>query len=728
MALSALVGVALLSSLSPIAVSANSNISDACGTPVDAQQVDPKHINLVIDDSGSMFYDGASRQQLDRWSFAKYSLEAFAALMDPEDSLDVYLMSDFVGADGIGGPRVRLTGNQPAEARVAQIHSLELQGSGTPYASVQQAQSDIQSNPTQGKWLVILTDGEFRESRVAVPTDRVQTELIEFVKASRESGNQVDVAFMAIGDEAPELNPGPNQEIFFRKAATSSDLLNQMGSFANRIFERNVVTLSNPWVWTPDLDLEEVIIFAQGNGVTVESASYGGVIQSPDSKVDVTWTNNKNITWVNGDVIEAIPNTDLVGQIATFQNVPQGEISFDIKNASRVDLFYKPKVRFGVRLLDSDGNLVTDDKLIAGEYTVEYGFMNDACEIVSSELLGDDNYQATVIQNGEIVATDVKPGDTLAFRPGEAIFEVSATYLNGIPANDAIERRFLQPALPSEVVVDVLKFKVSQLAPDSGVQTAFPLLYRVLAEDGQWRAPTAAEWEGLSENDFEITGDANWDMQILKGDEPGELLLDIKAPDGDVYKASHGDGIVNIKSSRIFDEQFSETEVSVPYEVENDISGWDRFVNFMKTTGWKILLALLLLTLLAGYLTKKRFSKKVKAKPSITGTPKTVGVTAVEDRGKFQAGGFRKFLPFVANTATLSYVPPGTVGFRPMKLKAGPQKSMIVTNWKEIAEKENVEINGTPLNKETKRAPKLRAGSTISASTPQMTYELTPSN
>jgi len=131
--------------------------------------------------------------------------------------------------------------------------------------------------------------------------------------------------------------------------------------------------------------------------------------------------------------------------------------------------------------------------------------------------------------------------------------------------------------------------------------------------------------------------------------------------------------------------------------------------------------------LILGYIFKRRFSKRVKRRPTITGTPRSVGVTPIEDRGKFQTSGFRKFLPFVANTATLSYVPPGTVGFRTMKLKAGPRKSMTVTNWKEIAQKDNVEINGTPLNSETRRPPKLSASGTISASTPQMTYEMTPS-
>lgn len=707
----------------------NDDLGSACGVPVEPQQANPKHINLVIDDSGSMFFDGSERERLDRWSFAKYSLEAFAALMGPQDSLDVYRMSDFAGAGASRTPELKLSGIQSPAERVQLIHELPLEGGGTPYASVETARADIETNSSDERWLVILTDGEFKNGGAAVPTERVQTELLEFVDSTDAAGNKVGVAFLAIGDEAPEIAQGPRDQIFFRQAATSGDLLAQMGGFANRIFERKSLPLDGSLQWSPDLALEEVIVFAQGAGVDVSGADIAGETRTPDSKVDVSWTDNKQIIWPDGTPIDPLANEDLVGQIATFSDVPRGEITFDIQNAARADVFYKPKVRFGVRLIDEQGNLVTDDKLIAGQYTVEYGFMNDECDIVNSPLLDADNYRARVFQDGQLIADDVARGTQLEFGPGEAIFNVSATYLGGIPATDDIARRFLQPALPSEIDFGTVKLKVSQLDPASGVETRYPGTYRIQDENGRLRPPTAEEWAGLDEDDFIITRNgANWDMRVIKGEVPGDLLLDVQAPGGDVFKASHDNQVVDIEGSHTFDEQVSTARTTVPFEVENDISRWDRILHWLKTEGWKWLLALLLLILLIGYLTKKRFSKRVKRRPSITGTPKSVGVTPIEDRGKFQAGGIKRFLPFVANTATLSYVPPGTVGFRAMKLKAGPGKSMIVTNWKEIAEKDNVEINGTPLNSETKRPPKLSASGTITASTPQMTYELTPSN
>ncbi len=122
---------------------------------------------------------------------------------------------------------------------------------------------------------------------------------------------------------------------------------------------------------------------------------------------------------------------------------------------------------------------------------------------------------------------------------------------------------------------------------------------------------------------------------------------------------------------------------------------------------------------------KKAADAKVPV-PMIVGTPRQIGISSEESYGKFRKNTIRAWMPFVADTATLSYIPPGVFGFRPMKLKAGPRKTMVLVNWKQIAEKDNTEINGTPLGEDTTRAPSFGASAQITANTPQMTYELTP--
>jgi hypothetical protein len=696
---------------------------DACGAPVIPESPETKHINMVVDDSGSMIRDADSKQLLDRWSFAKYSVEVFAALMGPGDSLDVYLLSSFTG-DGNRQASISLQGRQ-TQSGIDRIRSIEVEGSGTPFEAIQRTTAEDGLRPADQNWLVILTDGEFRDSGNPVPTARVQERLESFLGSQQETNRQLGVAFLALGDEAPNLAALTDQGLVFAQAQNSRDLLTTMGSFANRIFGRSNIQLATDGAWSTDLDLEEVIVFAQGADVDVASATVNGERIPPQSTVQVSWIENKAIRFPNNDLVTPRPNEGLQGQIATFGEIPRGDIGFDISNAETVELFYRPKVNFGARLTDAEGR-VKEDSVVEGTHTLDFGFLSD-CEFVNdSSLLSAGNFLAAVYQDGELVAEDIEPGDQVELKDGDVTIEYSATYLDGVPETDEQTFKVAKPPLPSRMTAVVPEYKVSEMAEYPPPARQIAIDYEVI-EDGIPRQPLPEEWATLNPDTFQISRESNLEFELVKEETPGQLRLLVRAPEGDVYKANTGTIEEKLTGSYLPGQAESVAELDVPIEVENDLSFWDRRWHDFKTWGWKVLLALLLLAIILGYIFKRRFSKRVKRRPSITGTPWSVGVTPIEDRGKFQASGFRKFLPFVANTATLSYVPPGTIGFRAMKLKAGPRKSMIVTNWKEIAEKDNVEINGNPLNSETRRPPKLSASGTISASTPQMTYEMTPS-
>ena len=697
---------------------------DFCGAPVIPESPETKHINLVVDDSGSMFRDADTKQLLDRWSFAKYSLEVFAALMGAGDSLDVYLLSSFA-RDGNRQPSISLQGRQTQE-EINQIRATQFEGSGTPYEAVTRANADLADRSVDQNWLVILTDGQFRESGNPVENARVQQDLESFLTSQQEANRQFGIAFLALGDEAPNLEALTGKGLVFAQAENSRDLLTTMGSFANRIFGRNKVEIPSSGQWSSDLDLEEIIVFAQGSDVEVGAATTNAGSVVPQTKVDVSWVENKEITFPNDDTERPIPNTELQGQVATFGGIARGNVDFDIANAATVEVFYRPQVNFGAQLTNSDGE-VQEDKVVAGPHTLDFGFLSDDCEFVNdSPLLNAGNFSAAVYQDGELVAEGLQPGDQVDLQDGEVTIEYSATYLDGVPEGDAQTFVVAKPPLPSEMTAQVPEYLVSEMAEFPPPDRQIALEY-VIVEDGVSRTPLPEEWATLTPENFEVISESNLDFEVVKLNEPGQLRLLVRAPEGDVYDANTGELEATVRGSYAPGQSQSVAETTVPISVENDLSAWDRFLNWFKEIGWKILLALLLLALILGYIFKRRFSKRVKRRPTITGTPRSVGVTPIEDRGKFQTSGFRKFLPFVANTATLSYVPPGTVGFRTMKLKAGPRKSMTVTNWKEIAQKDNVEINGTPLNSETRRPPKLSASGTISASTPQMTYEMTPS-
>jgi len=58
-----------------------------------ASQAPSRTINVVYDDSGSMIKTGG--QLVDTWCQAKYAMEVFAAMLGEQDTMNIYVMSDF---------------------------------------------------------------------------------------------------------------------------------------------------------------------------------------------------------------------------------------------------------------------------------------------------------------------------------------------------------------------------------------------------------------------------------------------------------------------------------------------------------------------------------------------------------------------------------------------------------------------------------------------------------
>ena len=676
-----------------------------------------RQINLVLDDSGSMFAENS--KPLDRWSQAKYSLEVFAAMLEPGDSLNVYRMSDFKdGKSPNAGAQTQLSGDEPVNSRVSKIHSMTLQGGGTPYAPVQDAYDDLVGSTAQDKWLVIVSDGEFNDRETAA----VKADLRKFIANNTTESTTMRVAFLAIGPAAPRLDNDPDGGIYFEQAPRSSDLLNRMTRFANLIFERNEIVQSAPGRISPDVDLEVATVFAQGANVTIGNAQTSRGEVAPASIVEVEWTTNPTAEYEDRQV-PAVPDKNLHGMLATFENLPKGDITFDVTGAQTINVFFKPKVAFGVKLTDEHGNIVDADKIVGGQYTLNFGFMDALCNFIESDLLGEIEYTARQSHDGQVVVENFRSGDKITMERGEVQLDVSAVFLGGATSSAQINLRVLQPAPPAVLAATPGVFDVSRLGT-YGQDQAMVLQY-AFERGGTVSDPTPEEWATLTPESFTVAG-GNLGFDVIVSDEIGTIYLLPLPPDGNVYAADTGNMPVSIEIAHVFDEQLIEARVQTSMTINDDLSLWDRFVHWFQTEGWKILLAALLLLLLLGYVFKRRFSKKIKKRPRITGTPRTVGLAAEAANGKFRISGGKRYLPFVADTATLTYVPPGVTGFRALKLKAGPRKTMIVTNWRDLAKKRNVELNGTLLDEETKRAPILRPASAVVARTPQMTYDVTP--
>lgn len=660
-----------------------------------------------------MFSDGANSR--DRWSNAKYSLEVFASMLGTDDTLNVFRMSDF-SADAAAGPTVTMQGSEPASQRVAKIHNMELQGGGTPYSPVAAAMADLAASTTADRWLVIVSDGEF-EGRSAA---EVEADLSRFVTENSSADASAQVAFLAVGPDAPTIADNPAAGIFSAQAAETSDLLGTMTSFSNRIFARSLLEQTSPGKIDPDIDMDQLLVFAQGPSVTVGGLSTGGEEIDPTATIEVSWVDNPDVLFIDSTV-PAVPNKNLNGVLATYEDVPAGAGVIEVEGAQTIDVFYTPRVAFGIELRDESGERVEADKIVGGEYTVDYGFMDRNCTFIESDLFGDVNYTATVTQNGEVVADDFAPGDVLNLERGDAQLEVVASYLDGNTSEATIDLKVLRPAQPTSFETDGKDFLASELEGYAAPADALELHYAI-EKAGTRTDFGAEEWGSFTADSFTVTSPVdNIDFEVSLGAEPGQVYLLPRAPNGEPLDAATGDIPLTVEASHVYDEQLNEASFDTTITIEDDFSPWDRFLHWFLTIGWLWLLLLLLVIWLIGYFVRPSFSRRIKARPTITCKPKSGG-KRMQVMGKFEKNRLGALIPYKARTATLTYA---QQGFTKMRLKAKRGGGIEIQNWQLLAQRANLRINGEELNKETTKPPLLRPATSITAIGREVVYDMT---
>jgi hypothetical protein len=643
---------------------------------------------------------------------AKYSLEVFAALLSPDDELNVYRLSDY--GPNKSGPTLQLPGSLPASDRVARVHKLPLIGGSTPWRAVTAASEDLATSPATEKWLVVITDGVFDHpdgSGKKVATQEVESYLNAL---STETGARV--AFMSIGQSAAEISPGEQRDVI--RVQDGPALLEGMTTFANSIFGRSVVSLGNGSdAWSIDVPMTEVVAFAQGADVTFNSAETSAGTIQPTESVVVAWAPNADFTFETPDgTIEVFrPEADesLEGVLARFESIPVGDVTFAVQNASQIDVFYKPDVEFGYTIT-SEAGIDVGNVLTAGvPYLLDYGFRDSACLPVQSELLDPVEYSADITSGDKAFQEGIPPGTTIELPRNAYILNVSALYRGGTAA----------AAIPLIVNAssggDLLVSQMSEFPPP---EDGLGFTYSIIQPNGDDRLPTNEEWAAFDPDAVRIESSGNLEYELLKNAAIGSVTLLVRAPGGDVYAADTGTIDVTL-----YPPSEQGRAASAEFTVIDDIPGFDRLMHWFWTVGIWILVAILLFILLLGYLLKKRFPRRLKKRPTIEGIPRVIGQQRLNARGQFEVNGLRRLLPFVADTGTLKYVPAGTMGFRPMQVKAGPRKMLRLTNWKDIAKQSNVQVNGSPLDETTIKEPMFSASAMITADTPQMSFEMTPS-
>ncbi|WP_344202893.1 vWA domain-containing protein [Pseudolysinimonas kribbensis] len=675
-------------------------------------------IDVVLDDSGSMFIAPSPQ----RWSYVKYALMVFAAMLGPTDEMKVLLLSQ----KGAVAKTIQGTKSGPSQANVDAINAIQMHGGGTPWDAVPAARDDLARSKAQSRWLVLLSDGAFDHHTAT------SGEFSNWSKSLGTAGHTFDVGYLGAGAGAPTLASAPG----FHPAKASdniSEILGKTADLANQIFGRAQLKPMGGSGTTidPDIELETVLVLAQGNAKIGTPESGKDQDQPLDllaEPVTIPQPSNPPVSADNATVT-AKPAAGLTGQVATVGKVPADQTYFDVGGASQTTFYYIPRVQFGVSWIDPSTNkpIPKGKAIVAGKYKIEYGFMDADCNIIPEEhtdLLGRHAVHASMSEDGDVIQPTLDSGAEYELSAGDTTVTVDGTYLGDVAAHAEIKQHIYPAPEQGTIAIDARKLTVSSLGSGAKITATY--------SHAGGKAVTPQEWAAIDPKSFQVhaTPAAGIRWTVKKGATPGALTLTPVPSNGDTYSVNTSQPVhLSLVADYTYDEGVKRATGTADVRLVDDLSLWDRMLHWLSQDGWKWILIGLGLIILAGYIFKKRFSRRFKSSPHINARPRTFGMPSGQSRGEFKKSLGHRLLPFVADRATFRYAP-GTAGFPRLKLKAVGRGAGEVTNWKALASahrpEKSVEVNGTRFDKDMTRSPRLGAGSLITAQTTDMKYECAP--
>ncbi len=473
-------------------------------------------INLVYDDSGSMIDDGSG--YLDRWCQAKYALEVFAAMLEENDTMNIYAMSDFSYTDidySKVQPHITLSGNSAPADNVAAIHSMLTDASSTPFQTVEKAYSDLNQSSADEKWLVVLTDGVFTKD---FNTEMNISQVNDFFN---KKNDDISLMYLAIGNNAMNISGNDSKNIYAFSAANSTDILSKLTEMSNRIFDRNRLQVDPAnGNFSFDIPMSELIVFAQGRNVNIKGinkSDNSAIISSSDS-VEVKYSEVAALNYK--DDKNVVINDNLVGKIAYFNgDFDAGDYVVDAPGASTIEVYYRPNVDIAIHLVNSEGTrLSTSDPIPQGTYTLEYGFVKPGTDEIlpDSDLLGEIDFSASASFNGTPDGKQYCNGDSITVQEGSMDIDATAKYLDYNTVSTSLHYDVFQDKPLKFSIDDSEQYIINTNGfenPDS------PMLLTVSLEDRQL---TADEWKVLDIPKIEfISTEKLGDLRIEKTEQIG---------------------------------------------------------------------------------------------------------------------------------------------------------------------------------------------------------------
>ena len=669
-------------------------------------------IHVVFDDSGSMIRD--NNQYVDRWCQAKYALEVFAAMLEENDIMQVYYMSDFDTSAGgnVSAPaRIAIAGSESAETRVSKIHDTVTGAGNTPFDPVVKAYGDLKSSNADDKWLVVLTDGQFNRLN-----GRADNNIdVDYFFSQYVSESEVKIMLLAMADNAAEIKSDPGRGIYFEQARDNKDILGKITTICNRIFNRNKLSLTNETrkEFSFDIPMDELFVFAQGDNVKINGVS-GDRKYSPNSSVSVRYSETAT-TNINYDRSQVKIASDLTGVVASFKDMPKGSYSLDISGAQTVEIYYKPNVALDIKLYQNGDEVITQN-FNEGEYQIRYGIIDENGSFFESSLLGKVEYTATARNGGRTYA--VNSGDTIILESGDFTLDVLADFLGINTAENTITRRITATSpLDIDIVIPNNDFSVSNLInTDEFVITAKH--QGGLLSESQW----------LSMPLPVITTDAKVDItEISRGSSVSTFLFYVRPKDGDKFITSTGEIDIDVSLEIMDEDLHSSGESTVSINITDDNSLADKILAWFQRYKKKILISLILFVLILGYIPpiKKYLPKRLARRPAVDCSPNKPGIKAISARGKYQKDILSTIIPYKAEKGTIKYTPPG-VAAPVLKVRGAGGNGMFITNVKDFAGKDHIRFDGVPVEKDKSKPMRKGSGVVITVNNKDMKYTCAP--
>lgn len=391
-------------------------------------------INVVYDDSGSM-------QTNNRWSQALYAMEVFAAMLGEEDEMNVFPMNS--------GRVIEVEGDDAD--RIDTLVRAMGGGGGTPFATVEQAMNALlKEDADQERWLVVLTDGEFNSGG---PSGGAEAKLKEYAKQG------VQVMYLAIDSSStPGIVFQSDESIGFYAydAVNATEVLGCITEMANQIFQQqkmpdsHISISGNTVTFQSDIPLSQVLVFAQGDGVTVSDMTLDSAALSR------TESHQVEVTDANAPSYGYMADAGLRGVVQTYNSGASpyagGTYSFTCSDTSNLEIYYIAGVEIDCCLTYNGVEVKSGERHYAGEYGVSMRFVDPLTgqEIKGSDLLDGAELTAEIKNGDNVIAVDANT-TTIRLKEGETKLTAKAK----LPGNVTVTSDKTYTVYPEPVALSI---------------------------------------------------------------------------------------------------------------------------------------------------------------------------------------------------------------------------------------------------------------------------------